>query len=333
MISAIIPVYNSEKTINFAIKGVLSQKKYNEVEVIVVDDGSTDMTAEKVRSFPNVRYFYQKNAGPASARNRGAREAKGDILFFTDSDCIPPPDWIEKAIVHFNRVEVGVVSGTYDLIEGSNLLAKCIHMEIMHRHQERMPVYPKSFGSYNFCIRKKIFQEVGGFNEQYGSASGEDNDLSYKILKAGYKIYFEKGSRVKHHHTAQIGKYLREQFNHGFWRVRMYLDHPDMMKGDDYTFWKDIVEPPLVIGLIVMGSLIFFYQSAVMIFFILIFSLFFIEIFFGYLCVKNFSAGLFWAFAMLLRAFARTFGFVYGFSYFSAKKSNKPFKTLVLMII
>jgi len=326
MISVVIPAYNSEKTVSSTIKGVLLQEKDKPMEVIVVDDGSTDKTAARVTSFPNVRYLYQENAGPASARNRGAKEAKGDIIFFTDSDCIPHSDWIEKSIVHFNRAEVGVVSGTYDLIEGSNLLATCIHQEIMYRHQRRMPIYPNSFGSFNFSVRRKIFQEVGGFNEQYRSASGEDNDLSYKILKAGYKIYFERDSRVQHHHAAQLQKYLREQFNHGFWRVKMYLDHPDMLKGDDYTFWKDIVEPPLALGIIASGILISFYQSIFPLFIILSFLLSVIEILFGFLCARNFFLGFFWASVMFLRAFARAFGFVRGSLYFLIKKSAKKFK-------
>jgi len=326
MISIVIPAYNAEKTVTFAIEGVLSQEKVMPMEVIVVDDGSTDKTAIRVKSFPDVRYLYQENSGPASARNRGAKEAKGDIIFFTDSDCIPHSDWIEKSIVHFNRAEIGVVSGTYDLIEGGKLLAKCIHREIVYRHQQRMPVYPKSFGSFNFSVRRKIFQAVGGFNEQYRSASGEDNDLSYKILKAGYRIYFERNSRVKHHHTAHLRKYLREQFKHGFWRVKMYLEHPGMMKGDDYTFWKDIVEPPLALGIIAAGILVLVYQTVMPVFIFLNVVLSIIEIRFGFLSDRNLFVGLFWAVVMLLRAFARALGFVCGLPYFLLKKFPKKFK-------
>ena len=103
-----------------------------------------------------------------------------------------------------------------------------------------MPQYPKSFGSYNFCIKKNIFDEVNGFDENYKNASGEDNDLSYKIGNAGYKIYFNKEMLVKHHHPEKVWKYLKEQYQHGFWRAKMYKDHPCMIMGDDYTYWKDI---------------------------------------------------------------------------------------------
>lgn len=326
MISVVIPAYNSEETIGLAIKGVLSQIEIGEFELIVVDDGSTDKTAQIIKSFSVVKYIYQENAGPASARNRGAHAAEGDIIFFTDSDCIPSPDWIAKLLVYFCEPEIAVVSGTYDLVDEGSLLSKCIHQEIMYRHKQHMPVYPKSFGSYNFSVRKKVFDEVGGFNQHYRTASGEDNDLSYKILKAGYRIYFANDARVQHHHTSSLKKYLREQFNHGFWRVKMYLNHPDMVKGDDYTFWKDIVEPILVFGIIFSGGLAFVKLPTGLAFFLLLVILMIIEIVYGFLCIASFFPGLFWAAVMFLRSFARTFGFTCGLPVFSLQKSTKKFK-------
>jgi len=326
MISVVIPAYNSAKTITEAIKGVFTQTITEEMELIIVDDGSTDATAQIIKSFPKVKYFYQGNAGPAAARNRGARESKGDIIFFTDSDCVPHNDWIEGIRRYFSDPKIAVVSGTYDLVEGSNLLAKCIHQEIIFRHQRRMPEYPKSFGSYNFCIRKKVFDQVGGFDTRYRTASGEDNDLSYKILSAGHRIYFARDARVKHHHPSDVKKYLREQFNHGFWRVKMYRDHPQMMKGDDYTFWKDIAEPPLVLGVILSGILAPFFGTANLVFIVLIFMVLIVEIIYGFLYTRSFFSAIFWAAIMLLRAWARTLGFLFGLPHFFLKKTPKKLK-------
>ena len=243
-VSVVVPAYNCQSTIFQTIQALLAQT-YAPVEIVVIDDGSTDETARIVQSFPEIRYLRQENAGPSAARNRGFELSKGDLVFFTDSDCIPERDWVEKMRQGFFRSDIGVVAGSYGIANREVLLARCIHAEILFRHHKLMPRFPKAFGSYNFCIKREVFKAVGGFNTQYRQASGEDNDLSYKVHKAGFKIYFCKEAQVRHFHTGHLKKYLSEQFRHGFWRAKMYFDHPDMAGGDDYTFWKDIIEVPV----------------------------------------------------------------------------------------
>lgn len=311
-VGIVIPAYNCEKTILNTLHAVLAQT-HADIDLIVVDDGSTDKTAEIIHSVRGVRYIYQDNAGPATARNRGAQEVKSDLVFFTDSDCIPRKDWIERALGYFEDPSVAVVAGSYGIANPENILARCVHKEILYRHHRLMPLYPKVFGSYNFGIRKKVFEIVGGFNTSYRHASGEDNDLSYKILKAGYKIYFAKEALVDHYHPEKVKKYLREQYRHGFWRVRMYLDHPSMMKGDDYTFWKDRTEVGLV-GLIVLNLIVstLVLPSGLHLAFMFFLFLFAIEAYYSWAATKNFVETIFFTFVMFLRAFARTFGFSSG---------------------
>jgi glycosyltransferase involved in cell wall biosynthesis len=87
--SVIVPAYNAESTIGKCLDALERQNiPRDEYEVIVVDDGSTDNMPGIVKRFP-VKYISQQNKGPASARNRGAGEAKGEIILFTDSDCVP----------------------------------------------------------------------------------------------------------------------------------------------------------------------------------------------------------------------------------------------------
>ena len=311
-VSIVIPAYNCEKTIFKTLQGALNQS-YGDVEVIVVDDGSRDATPEIISGFKKARYFCQKNSGPASARNLGAKNAQGDIVFFTDSDCIPHQNWIEKAVVYFTDQEVGVVAGSYGIANKEYILARCIYSEILYRHSRLMPKYPKSFGSYNFGVRKKVFDAVGGFNIGYKSASGEDNDLSYKILNAGYKIIFEKEALVDHYHPIKIWKYLSEQFRHGFWRVKMYIDHPKMIKGDDYTFWKDVVEIPIAFLTMISLACFFCLPKIFMpmgtFFFV---SLLILEIVYGLIIVRSIFGAIFMSLVMFCRSFARMFGFSSG---------------------
>jgi len=321
-VSVVIPAFNCEKTIAQTLQA-LQKQTFKISEIIVVDDGSTDSTAHVVRSFDHVHYVYQANAGPATARNLGASIAKGEILFFTDSDCIPQTDWIQKALNCFHEGKVAVVSGSYAIANPDELLARCIHQEIIFRHEKLMPRYPKSFGSYNFGMRKNIFEELGGFDSKYRYASGEDNDLGYKVLNAGYKIYFEKEAKVQHHYTSLIRKYLLEQYRHGFWRVKMYMDHPSMIKGDDYTYWKDIIEVPLVYLIILSFILAFLNPAFGLGSFIFLIFLVLIIVFQSFSIIKKFYEAIFFSFIVLLRAFSRVFGFSSGIIHFLLFKRGK----------
>jgi len=249
VISIIIPTYNAAQTLIECVQACLNQDyPKDKLEIIIVDDGSTDDTQEIIKKYP-VTYIYQSNSGPAKARNTGWRSARGEVICFTDSDCIPHKEWVKRLTNKFASEAIGAVAGSYEIASKKNLLAQCIHEEIIERHL-RMPEQIHVFGSYNVAIKREVLERVGGFNEGYRYASGEDNDLSYRILKAGYKICFARDALVAHYHPEKLYEYLKGQYRHGFWRMKLYQAHPDMMKGDDYTNWKDIIEPPLALLLL-----------------------------------------------------------------------------------
>lgn len=322
-VSVVVPAYNSERTIEACLKCILSQT-VSVQQVIVVDDGSIDRTAEIIQSFSGVSYVHQPNAGPAVARNRGAREAVTDVIFFTDADCEPAKNWIEQSIQHFAQPEVAVVSGSYGIANSDSVLARCVHNEIRFRHLKLMPRFPKAFGSFNFAVRRSVFEQVGGFNSLYRNASGEDNDLSYKICKAGHKICFEPDSLVAHHHPISVKKYLGEQYRHGFWRVMVYQSHPDMMKGDDYTFWKDIVEIPL--AMLIFGVGILAVSGLLPINFLLlalVIGMVALQLFFSIYINKSIYDFIYGFVVFFLRSFSRMLGFSSGIVFFCVKKIIK----------
>jgi len=322
-ISIIIPAYNAGKYIRKTISSCLTQRDFTKnLEVVVVDDGSVDNTADIIKEFP-VTYIYQENGGPAKARNTGWNNSHTEIIFFTDSDCVPQDNWISTMCSSF-RKGAHVVAGSYALKDRPSLLEKCIHYEIFYRHRQ-MPTFTKAFGSYNFAIMKKILQEIGGFNENYRRASGEDNDLAYRIIKAGYKIYFEKGAKVIHNHDESFFDYMKSQFLHGFWRMKLYNDFPEFISGDDYTQWKDIIEPPLAV--IVIFSLFFCSHSRIFSIFIaaLIF-LFIIQLILPFKIYAKEKKLQFFCLAGITfcRSFARAFGMVIGVIKFNPPSRNSP---------
>jgi len=314
VVSVIIPVYNGEATIRRALECALSQQGCPAYEVIVVNDGSTDRTGEVVREFQAVRLIEQANAGPASARNRGALSARGEYLCFTDSDCLPHPDWIARSLSGFGPEGVAAVMGTYGIANPESWLAVCVHDEIQYRHRTLLPEYPQVFGSYNVCIQKQIFLELNGFDTTYRSPSGEDNDLSYRLGKKGFRIRFVNDSKVDHFHPVSVRKYLREQFRHGFWRAKMYRKHFDKTRGDDYTFWKDALEVAIVYAFFALGvvSLFEFGMAGIGAAFLLT-ALLVLEIVFAFLTVSlGWTKKLAFAMVLAARSFARGSGFLCG---------------------
>ena len=229
-------------------------------------------------------------------------------------------------MVHFLSSEISVVAGSYGIVNSQYILARCIHAEIIFRHKKFLPQNPKSFGSYNFAIRRKVFEDLGGFDTSYRHASGEDNDFSYKIIKAGHKIFFQPQAQVKHVHQTSLIKYLKEQFRHGFWRVKMYLDHPEMTQGDDYTFWKDILEVPLVFASFLVCFLVLFcpaLSSLIPVFPIPFLALFLLNFFFSFSAIRGLENILYFTGVMFLRAYFRTLGFSLGIFRFLPEKTLK----------
>ena len=253
MVTVVIPAFNAETTIEHVVEAVQEQNLIEEVEVIVVDDGSTDQTAAKAQR-AGAMVVRQANLGPAQARNRGWRAAQGKVVLFTDSDCRPHRDWARKLLAGFTDPEVGAVAGSYGIWNPQSWLARNIHREIKVRH-EKMGKFIRAFGSYNVAIKKEALEKLNGFDDIYPKASGEDNDLSYRLLEAGFTIAFRPDALVDHLHQESIFHYLKEQARHGYYRVLIYRTHPKMITGDDYTGIKDIVEPPLALILLVLAPL------------------------------------------------------------------------------
>lgn len=242
--SIIIPAYNAAATLEECLAACANQS-HPAAEVIVVDDGSSDDTptiAERL----GAQCVRQHNRGPAAARNAGAGAAIGDILVFTDSDCVPEPDWLERLLAGFTEDSIVGVGGSYGIRNDSSLLARIIHEEIVLRHQ-RFRDRVDFLGSFNVAYRRAAFEAAGGFDESFARASGEDNDLAYRLHDNGGTLRFVADARVAHYHPTRLLPYLRTQMRHGFWRMRLYAKHPKRSGGDDYAGLGELLGPPAVL--------------------------------------------------------------------------------------
>lgn len=243
-VSIIIPSYNSRATIARAIEASLAID-HADKELIVVDDGSTD-DSPAIASRYDLKLIRQANGGPAKARNAGWKAATGEICFFTDADCFPNPDVLEILLEQFNDKEVAAAGGSYEIANPESMFARLIHAEIILRHSS-MPPIVNFLGSFNCAYRRKTLEETGGFNEEYTTPSAEDNDLSYRVHANGGKMAFDARAKVSHMHETSLIRYLRQQYNHGKWRMKLYSEHRNRTGGDSYSGLFDFLQPPLAV--------------------------------------------------------------------------------------
>ncbi|MDY6855580.1 MAG: glycosyltransferase [Thermodesulfobacteriota bacterium] len=234
--SVIIPAFNASHTIERCLSSLTRQSvKKEDYEIIIVDDGSIDGTSDIVNQFP-VKYLWQTNQGPASARNKGVKEAEGEIVLFTDADCVPQHNWIEEMVKFFDNLEVTAVKGVYKTSQKS-LVARFAQIEF----EERFEMLKKSDGidmvdTYSAAYRKSIFLSLGGFDPSFPVANNEDTELSYRMSQAGYKMVFNPNAIVYHlNHPDSLIKYARNKFWRGYWRMVVYKRYPYKMLKDSYT--------------------------------------------------------------------------------------------------
>lgn len=235
MISVIIATYNAERTLPYTLRALQNQTVPRELyEVIVVDDASTDDTAAVAREF-GVRYRIQNKEGPAAARNLGVRAARGEIILFTDADCIPKEDWLEKMVKPFEDPQVAGVMGRY-LTKQKEYCARFTQLEFEERFRilkdfESIDLVP----SFAAAFRRSVFEAVGGFNAHYPLANNEDVELSYKIASQGYRMVYVDDAIVYHRHPANWKKFFSVKFARAFWRTLVYKKFPGKILKDSYT--------------------------------------------------------------------------------------------------
>jgi len=310
-ISVVIPICNSEKTIKRTIEALLSQKTEKSYEVIVVDDGSTDETPNIIQKYP-IKIILKKNAGPSVARNTGWKAASGKIVAFTDSDCIPVPDWLDTISKHFQDLSVGGVGGTYKTENRGSILATYIGEDIGFRHN-RLRKEIEATGTFSAAFRKNLLKQVGGFDETYEKATAEDFDLCFAIRKTGYKIIYEPKAIVGHYHKEEFLKYMKSQFWHSVWRVYVYKKYKNMAKGDQYTPITTLVQVPITLLLLLSLVLgIFIGKLSIVSIFLVGILLILTVPFISYEIRKNPLIAMTGVFMQLIRNIVWAVGFVCG---------------------
>ncbi|MBC7265034.1 MAG: glycosyltransferase [Chloroflexi bacterium] len=235
-VSVVIPAYNAAATIAECLTALNAQSlPRTDYEVIVVDDGSIDDTADIAARY-GARVLRQANSGPAAARNRGVNEARADIVLFTDSDCVPSPEWLEEMIGPFADPQVAGVKGVYRTRQ-RNLTARFIQIEYEDRYDHTARCkYVDLVDTYAAGYRRNILISNGGFDIRFRFL--EDQELSFRLTHAGHKMVFNPRAVVYHYHPESWRRYAQRKYRIGYWKTRVLRLHPSKAWRDSHTPWS-----------------------------------------------------------------------------------------------
>ncbi|NPA90603.1 MAG: exopolysaccharide biosynthesis polyprenyl glycosylphosphotransferase [Chloroflexi bacterium] len=248
--SVIIPAYNAEDTLEETLKALNRQTvPRDRYEIIVVDDGSTDNTARIAAQYAD-KVLEQPNQGPAAARNAGVAVASGDIVLFTDADCAPIPEWIERMTAPFEDPDVVGTKGAY-LTRQKAPMARFVQQEYEDRY-DRMKrfKYIDFIDTYSAAYRRDVFLSNGGFDTVFPVASVEDQEFSFRLAQKGYKMLFVPEARVYHHHNERLWDYIRRKFSIGYYKALLTRWLPERLFHDTHT------PPVLKVQILLIGLLI-----------------------------------------------------------------------------
>jgi len=248
--------YNLKQCLNSVINQHYNSNKIN-LEVIVVDSGSIDNSRRILNKYKNKikiilnPYKFQKRLSPALARNLGAKTSKGNILIFSDADCIFPPDWVSNIYSIFKKnkqidcilggrsPDVGKGIGTFYRRYSFILYSRKFRISkpiLINKNTIQLGMPLILIAANNFAIRKKTWKVIGGMNTCFSRPAGEDILMEIELIKKGYNILFVPDIIIIHNHPLSLIKLVRKVFYQG---ESVYLINK---YSNGYLNWKHLLQ-------------------------------------------------------------------------------------------
>lgn len=219
-VSVIVPVRNDARRLRRCLDALAAQSlARNAFEVIVVDNGSTDDSARIARSCSGVRLLFEPAPGSYAARNAGLEAAKGELVAFTDSDCIPEPDWLANLLAAAERHPgFGAIAGHVEFFRaGEAACEACFHFERLFLMDQQANARKGHCVTANWLSPARTLREFGGFNGAL--QSGGDFELAGRLAGAGLKVIYAPRAVVRHparRSTAEVEVKIR-RITRGLW--------------------------------------------------------------------------------------------------------------------
>jgi len=256
-VSVVVASWNAARTLPTCLAS-LTRLNYPDYEVIVVDDGSTDATAQIAARHPTVRLVrHATNRGLSAARNTGIAAASGAIVAFTDADCRADEDWLYYLVGDLlNSAFVGVGGPNLLPPEDSAVAAAVMaspggpaHVMLTDRQAEHIP-------GCNMAFYRWALAEVGGFDPVFRKA-GDDVDLCWRLQQAGFKIGFSPAGLVWHYRRSTVGAYLRQQRGYGEAEALLVRKHPEYFNSLGGGLWRGRIYTDAKFGVLLRRPIIY----------------------------------------------------------------------------
>lgn len=251
--SIIIPTHNRPDKLADCLESLsLLDYPRDQFEVIVIDDGSNTSLKSVVAPFVDqldLALLKQTNAGPAAARNTGAEKAKGKFLAFTDDDCTPAPDWLQKLAEHFTEVPVRAIGGRILNTLSKNLYSTTsqIIVDVAYAHYNANPNQTRFFASNNLTVPAGPFHAIGGFDTTFKTA--EDREFCDRWQRHDFQMTYVPEALVYHSNALNFRSFWRQHFNYGKGAYRYHQKRAQHGAGcfrPDLEFYHRLICYPFV---------------------------------------------------------------------------------------
>jgi GT2 family glycosyltransferase len=243
MVSVIVPVLNGEETIGRCLESLLNDSYPAERrEIVVVDNGSTDRTAELVRDHP-VRLLAEPEPGLSRARNRGIAESRGEIVAFTDADCCVTTRWLGELAAGFDDDEVAAVTGEVVPYPPTTAAERysARRKPSTASWQRDLPEPWFCFG--NTAVRREVFDRVGPFDPGFAGIGCEDIDFAWRFDDAGLRVRRQRRPVVFHRQRMTSLGLFRQNLRNGRGWALLHRRHPHRAAWSaraELAAWADI---------------------------------------------------------------------------------------------
>lgn len=226
--SVVVAAYNAQKTLRECIDTLLAlDYPGGRREIIVVENGSHDATPRILEDYRGaVTVLHEARQGPAAARNAGLDRASGDVVAFTDSDCVVDRHWLRRIVSPLEDSTVGAVGGRIMARRPCSRIAE--FGERVHDHARAIErLRPPYAITMNWASRRAVLDEVGRFDPALRRCS--DIDLAYRLIQAGYRLVYEPGALVYHNNRSTPWALARQGYQHGYYAVPIRRIHAQFL--------------------------------------------------------------------------------------------------------
>lgn len=219
-VSVIIPTFKRPRQLLECLEALSVQQLNEPWEVIVVDDGTSEPVhprVERLIASRHWRLIRQDNAGPASARNRGVSEARGDFIAFTDDDCKPEPEWLQRLLRAARQSPAALVGGSTVNGLKSDFFASVSQLivDFVYRYFNADPSDAFFLASNNILCRREQFMALGGFDASFSRAGAEDRDFCDRWRMRGWPILWRQEARIEHFHAQTFAQFVDLYIRYG----------------------------------------------------------------------------------------------------------------------